>query len=1016
MRALYLLAAAAAWIVTWIVSLSHPVAWAAVDFAKEVRPVLSDACFHCHGPDASTRMAGLRLDLKAAAFEARKNGAAIVPGKPEDSAILKRIEHAKPALRMPPPQAHKTLSPKQIATLKQWIAEGAPWKEHWAFLAPERHAPPVVKNEAWVRNPIDRFILARLEKEGLTPAAEADRRTLARRVSLDLTGLPPEPRDVEAFLADTRPDAYEHYVAKMMASPHYGEHRARYWLDAARYADTHGLHIDNYREMWQYRDYVIRAFNQNTRFDRFTRDQIAGDLLPNRTVEQWIASGFHRNNVTTNEGGVIEDEVAAMYAKDRVDTTGTVFLGLTVGCATCHDHKFDPILQKDFYSMAAFFRNTTQKPLDGNISDTPPVIFLPAKQDEARWPRVEPELIAARGRMGGLIDARKPGAFREGKRLKAAWRIDSIEAPVDQKPGQALREEANFDWIDADKPFSLAARIYYPKPDDNWTLLSKINGAEELSAKKRGWSFDIQGRQAQFRFFGNENESITARSGANAKMQPGNWYHVVVTYDGSRRKKDSFEVYFNAIRVPVEGRTDNSRPGLLGSVATSEPMRIGTDGGKRKFAGGKLEDLRIYQRVLSSEEVTLLSLLPEARKGNAFAVARWDAFEKDKKVREEMERIAALEREHKEILKRGSVTHVMVERQDQMPSANILFRGMYDQPRDKVMADVPEVLGGLGNKFPKNRLGLAEWLLQKENPLFARVAVNRYWQEVFGTGLVKTADDFGSQGEPPSHPELLDWLAVEFRESGWDVGHMMRLMVTSATYRQQAVASEEKMRVDPDNRLLARGPRFRMDGEMVRDYALAASGLLVRKIGGPSVRPYQPEKIWETVAMEQSDTRFYQQDHGEGLYRRSMYTFWKRSAPPPAMDIFNAPSRENCTVKRERTNTPLQALLTMNDVQFVEAARVLAGQAIKAHKNDFDRQLDFLTERLVTRRFSDKEREISKAAYREFLRHYDSQLADAKKLVATGEWPVDTKVPATEHAALTMLTSQLLNLDEVLNK
>jgi hypothetical protein len=1012
MRELRLLVAVAAWIVP---SLSQ-IAWGAVDFAKEVRPVLSDACFHCHGPDASTRMAGLRLDLKAAAFETRKNGAAIVPGKPEESAILKRIEHPKTALRMPPPQAHKTLTPKQIATLKQWIAEGAPWKEHWAFLAAERHPAPVVKNEAWVRNPIDRFILARLEKERLQPAAEADRRTLARRVSLDLTGLPPQPKEVEAFLADTRADAYEQYVAKLMESPHYGEHRARYWLDAARYADTHGLHIDNYREMWQYRDYVIRAFNRNTRFDQFTRDQIAGDLMPNRTVEQWVASGFHRNNVTTNEGGVIEDEVAAMYAKDRVDTTGTVFLGLTVGCATCHDHKFDPILQKDFYSMAAFFRNTTQKPLDGNISDTPPVIFLPAKQDEARWPRVEPELLAARGRMGDWIDARKPGTFREGKRLQASWQVDAVEIPVDQEPGKAVRQEAKFDWIDPDKPFTLVTRVYYPKPDDNWTLLSKINGAEELGAKKRGWSFDIQGRQAQFRFYGDENESITARSGANAKMQPGNWYHVAITYDGTRRKKDAFEIYFNAIRVAHEGRTDNSRPGLKGSAATSEPMRIGTDGGKRKFAGGKLEDLRIYQRVLSSEEVVLLNLLQEARKGTAHAVARWEALEKDKKVREEMQRIAALEREHKEILKRGSVTHVMVERDDQMPSANILFRGMYDQPREKVLADVPEVLGGLGNKFPKNRLGLAEWLLQKENPLFARVAVNRYWQEVFGTGLVKTADDFGSQGEPPSHPELLDWLAIEFRESGWDVKHMMRLLVTSATYRQQAVATEDKVRVDPDNRLLARGPRFRMDGEMVRDYALASSGLLVRTIGGPSVKPYQPERIWETVAMDQSDTRFYQQDHGEGLYRRSMYTFWKRSAPPPAMDIFNAPSRENCTVKRERTNTPLQALLTMNDVQFVEAARVLAGHAIQAHKNDFDKQLDYLTERLVTRRFSDQEREISRSAYREFLRHYDSQPSDAKKLIATGEWPVDSKSPASEWAALTMLTNQLMNLDEVLNK
>jgi hypothetical protein len=527
---------------------------------------------------------------------------------------------------------------------------------------------------------------------------------------------------------------------------------------------------------------------------------------------------------------------------------------------------------------------------------------------------------------------------------------------------------------------------------------------------------DISGRQLNFRFMGQDGETITARSGAAARMVAGNWYHVAVTYDGTRRKKDSFEVYFAGTRVVTEGRTDSSRPGLRGSTFTPEPMRIGGNGGKGKFTGGKIEDLRVYRRALSTEEVVLLSLLPDARAGKAHALARWEAARKDKRARQEIARLAELEIEKKTLLRRGAVTHVMVEKEDSKPMANILFRGMYDQPREKVEADVPAVLGGLGDKYPKNRLGLAEWLLRPENPLFARVAVNRFWQEVFGTGLVKSADDFGNQGEAPSHPELLDWLTVEFRESGWDAQRMIRLMVTSAAYRQQALATEEKLRLDPDNRLLARGPRFRMDGEMVRDYALAASGLLVRTIGGPSVKPYQPENIWETVAMDQSDTRFYQQDHGDALYRRSLYTFWKRSAPPPSMDIFNAPTREVCTVKRERTNTPLQALLTMNDVQFVEAARVLAERAMKTHKDDFDRQLDFITERLVTRRFTGQERELSRQAFRDYLKHYDTTLPDARKLLATGEYPVDAKLPRPEWAALTMLTNQLMNLDEVLNK
>jgi hypothetical protein len=981
----------------------------AVDFTRDVRPILSDACYHCHGPDQETRMAGLRLDQAADAYAPRKAGTPIVPGKPELSLIIQRIEHAKPALRMPPASAHKTLTAEQISILKQWITEGAEYKAHWAFQPISRPIPPDMTT--WVRNPIDRFILARLREAKLEPAPEADRRTLARRASLDLTGLPPEPEEVAKFLADKNPDAYERYVDRLLASPHYGEHRARYWLDAARYGDTHGLHIDNYREIWHWRDYVISAFNKNTRWDQFTREQLAGDLFPNRTQEQWIASGFHRNNVTTNEGGVIEDEVAAMYAKDRVDTTATVFLGLTLGCATCHDHKFDPLTQKDFYSMAAFFRNTTQKPLDGNISDTPPVVFIPAKEDKSRWSTLASEILTTQGRLGAIADAQQHKPFREGKLLKASWQLDQFE--VNSMPAYT---DQRFQLIQPDKPFTIAMRVYYPAPDANWTVISQVNGQVTESKDKRGWTFDIQGRQATFRFFGENGEMIVARSGAAGRMMPGNWYHVAITYDGTRRKDRAFQVYFNSIRVPVEGRVESARPVLRGSTANQEPLRIASDGGKGKFTGGAIEDLRIYERILSSEEVHLLSLLPSVREKKPYALARWNAFQDSKDYRRNLDHLARLESEEKGILSRGAVTHVMVEKEDSPAKANILFRGMYDQPREEVLADVPAILGSLGDKYPRNRLGLADWLLEKENPLFARVTVNRFWQEVFGAGLVPSSDDFGNQGMAPSHPELLDWLAEEFRDSGWDVKNLLRLMVTSATYRQQAAATEDKLKADPQNVLLSRGPRFRMDAEAVRDYALAASGLLVRTIGGPSVKPYQPENIWETVAMESSDTRFYVQDHGDNLYRRSMYTFWKRSAPPPAMDIFNAPTREVCTVKRERTNTPLQALLTMNDVQFVEAARVLAGKAIATHKNNFDLQLDYLTERLVTRKFTEQEREISRQAYRDYLRHYDSTPADAAKLTSIGEFPVDPKLPRPEWAALTLLTNQLMNLDEVLNK
>lgn len=993
------------------------VVWGAdnVDFRREVRPILSDQCFHCHGPDKDSRMAGLRLDVKTDAFAARKNGTPIVPGKPEESLILKRILHEKASLKMPPPSSHKSVTKAQVETLRKWIAQGAPWQEHWSFTAPVKAAPPEVSEAAWSKTAIDRFLHARLQREGLTPAAEADRRTLARRVALDATGLPPEPAEVEAFVKDTRPDAYERYVDKMLASVHYGEHRARYWLDAARYADTHGLHVDNYREMWLYRDWVIQAYNKNLRFDEFTRDQLAGDLIPNRTKEQWIASGFHRNNVTTNEGGVIEEEVEAMYAKDRVDTTGTVFLGLTVGCATCHDHKFDPITQKDFYSMAAFFRNTTQKPLDGNISDTPPVLFNPLPGDVARWGQVDEDLIRLRGLRGARADelaGKGKRDFKLPKSYQPVWSLDKIEFG----PDGGLKEEKGFNRIQADKPFTVAMWVYYPKPDDNWTLLSQYNSKEKDGSTVRGWTIDIQGRQPLMKMIGERGQPITARGGNAAKMTPGNWYHVAFTYDGSRRKKDSFELYFNGTKIAHDGRQETARPQLDGSIVNQEPLRIGGDGNKRSFKGGALKDVRIYDRVLSSEEIGVLEMLPAAREGKTVELSRvWSAIG-DGKTKKLLQQIASVEQERKMILRRGAVTHIMVERMDQKPMANILYRGMYDQKRDAVEADVPAVLGGLGAGLDKNRRGLAEWLLKEENPLFARTAVNRYWQEIFGTGLVRTSDDLGSQGEAPSHAELLDWLAVDFRENGWDVRRLMKQMMMTAAYRQQSVATEEKLRKDPDNRLLARGPRFRMDAEVVRDYALASSGLLVRKVGGPSVKPYQPEKIWETVAMESSDTRFYQQDSGEGLYRRSLYTFWKRSAPPPAMDIFNAPTREVCTVRRERTNTPLQALLTMNDVQFVEAARHLAQRAMETHKNDFDQQLDFLTERLVSRRFEAKERDIVRASYRDFMRHYDSNPADARKLVAVGESKANPKLPAAEFAALTMVTNELMNLDEVLNK
>ncbi len=1056
--------------------MTPPVDAAGVDFQREVRPILSDACFLCHGPDKGTRMVNLRLDTREGAFAAREHGSPIVPGKPEESLLYQRITAPKPATRMPPVYSHKILTDKQKDTLKRWIEGGAEWKEQWSFAAPVRPNPPAVKAEQWVRNPIDRFILAKVEAAGLQPAPEADRRTLIRRVSLDLTGLPPSPQDVEAFAADKSPNAYSKLLDRLFASEHYGEHRARYWLDAARYADTHGLHIDNYREMWPYRDWVIQAYNRNMPFDKFTVEQIAGDLLPNRTLEQQIASGFHRCNVSTNEGGVIEKEVEAIYAKDRVDTTGTVFLGLTIGCATCHDHKFDPISQKDFYAMAAFFRNTTQAALDGNIPDTPPIIVVPKQQDRTRWLDLETEIASLKNRMA---DARKSPNEEFNHWLDAPERRQ-ISAPLDvvsEMLAVSLEDEARVSrqgtaggmmltpgvtlgdssvpgrkalqfgaksvltlpdsaFITGDKPFSITVSMYMPKGEGNFTVASQLSrrkldppevtkGGDVRKEILRGWTIELNARIPTLRLYGDDGKAIQIRSNGGRRLKAGTWNQLTFTYDGSREQA-GLNLLVDGAAVPTEGRGDTVTH-LQGTVSTSSPLVLGGDGADRYFRDGAIADFRIFSRAITEEEAGLLSVWPdlaESREKNAgeLSDSQREALRlyflnyKDPAYRNLVAETDKANDERRVIRRRGAVTLVMEERTDSKPMANILNRGQYDQPREAVEPNVPSALPPMPASYPRNRLGLAQWLVDSSNPLTSRVAVNRFWQELFGTGIVKTSEDFGSQGEAPSHPELLDWLAVEFRESGWDVKKLFRLMLTSSTYLQASNSTDEKVKKDPDNRLLSRGPRFRMDAEMVRDYALSTSGLLNPSIGGPSVKPYQPDGIWETVAMQQSNTRFYKADTGQKLYRRSLYTFWKRSAPPASMDIFNAPSRESCTVRRERTDTPLQALVTMNDPQFVEAARNLAERAMLSSSNKLDEEIDFLASQLLSRSFEPNERAIAERSYKDYLSYYDSHPSDAKKLLAVGDSKPNSKIPVPEFAALTVVTNQLLNLDEVLNK
>jgi mono/diheme cytochrome c family protein len=1034
-----------------------------VRFNRDVRPILAENCFLCHGPDPGTRKGKLRLDREEGYFGKRENGVMVVPGKPAESPLFHHLTTKDPDDLMPPPKSKKVLKPAEIAIIRKWIEQGARWEPHWAFLKPERPAPPAVKDAAWVRNPVDRFILARLESAGLKPAPEADRRTLARRLSLDLTGLPPSAADVEAFVADRAPDAYEKLVERLLASPAWGEHRGRAWMDAARYADTHGLHFDNFRDIWPYRDWIVKAFNRNQPFDQFTIEQLAGDLLPDPTPDQLIATGFHRCNITTNEGGSINEEVLALYARDRVETTSWVWLGLTANCAVCHDHKFDPVDMKDFYAMSAFFRNTTQGAMDGNIRDTAPVMVLPKAEDEKRWAAVPAEIAAAQKTADGQrkrlrlqfdewiktakpedwdvevakigepdlhlpLDREEPADALRGTGKGAPLGVRSA-TPVAWEPGlrdsKALRFEGKGAVeVDGDvgafgrqSPFSFGAWV---------KVLPGFQGAAPVFARMdddeayRGWDLWIQGSEfASHLIHKWQGDAIKVATTGN-RVKPGQWQHVFVTYDGSS-KAEGFRIYVDGgeAKLKVEANT------LKNDTLTSAPFRVGQRKKGPLLSHAAVQDVRIYGRLLKPGEVRSLALQNRARD----LLARAPRDRKPKELDElfqatsgsdpvlsaATDRVAALEAERKAIRERASVAYIQEEKKNSMPMAAVLFRGDYSKPKEKVEADVIKALHPLPPGAPRNRLGLAQWLVSPENPLTARVTVNRLWQEVFGTGIVKTSEDFGIMGEAPSHPELLDWLAVEFRDGGWDVKRFFRLVVGSATYRQAARATPEKIEKDRDNRLLSRGPRFRMDAEMVRDYALAVSGLLSPKLGGPSVRPYQPEGVWDIVGMPGSNTRDYRPDAGEGLYRRSLYTFWKRAAPPPAMEILNAPAREFSCLRRERTNTPLQALVTLNDPQFVEAARQLAHDVLLRHA-DPSARLDAMFRTVLLRPLAADEKAVLERGLAALRAHYAAKPEDAKALNAVGVRKPDPQVDPSELAAWTLVGNQLLNLDEVLNK
>jgi mono/diheme cytochrome c family protein len=990
-------------------------------YNRDVRPILAENCFACHGPDSAARKADLRLDVREAAVEM----GAVEPGNPDESSVVARVDSTDKQEVMPPPSSHKTLTAEQKDVLRRWIAQGAEYQPHWSLIAPVRPAPPPVADAAWGRTPIDGFVLAGLEAKGLKPAPEADRRTLARRLSLDLTGLPPKPEEVEAFVADASPDAYEKYVDALLRSPAWGEHRGRYWLDAARYADTHGYHFDNYREMWSYRDWVINAFNANMPFDRFALEQIAGDLLPNRTLAQRVASGFNRCAMSTNEGGTIAEENLVGYTRDRTETVGQVFLGLTVGCAVCHDHKFDPISQKEFYELSAFFNNSTQPALDGNVKDSAPIVPVPRPEDLPRWEALPALVDAAKAE----VDARAKAARPEFDAWLAPQTADALAAMLpagdlrlsvglparDEGTPQVAFESAALGDFEKDQAFSFGAWIKVPKAGATGSVLARMDEAKG----HRGWDLWLEGRKLATHIV-HEWPGDALKAVTKEDLPADAWTHVFLTYDGSG-KAAGVKIYIDGSLRESTAAADR----LKGSIRTEVPLKVGRRNASAQIPQVGIADVRVHGRALDGAEVADLAGLGRAwalltkpadkrPAAETDAVFAWWLASRDPASRELREKLAGLESERDAIKARGTIAFVTEEKSEEA-AAFLLFRGQYDQRRDPLKAATPAALPPMPEELPRNRLGFAQWLLRPEHPLTSRVTVNRFWQELFGQGLVRTTGDLGVSGEQPSHPELLDWLAVEFRESGWDVKRFYKLLVTSAAYRQSAAATPEKLEADPSNRLISRGPRFRMDAEMVRDYALASSGLLVEKLGGPSVRPYQPSGVWEAVAMPESNTRNYKADTGEGLYRRSLYTFWKRAAPPASMDILNAPSREVCTVRRERTDTPLQALVTLNDPQFVEAARALA-QRVLAESPDFDARADALARRVLARPLREEEASVLRESYGRLAAYYQAHPEDAEKLLAVGEAPRVPDQPPAEAAAWTMLANQVLNLDEVLNK
>jgi hypothetical protein len=1021
-------------VIGWFVS-SLSAKKSEISYNRDIRPILSNHCFSCHGLDEGHRKAKLRLDVREEAIMSRDGIQAIAPGSIEDSESWMRIISDDEDDVMPPPETHKSLTAEEKELVKKWIEEGAPYEGHWAFSTPKKAEVPKVNG---TKNPIDAFIHDRLKQEGLAASPSAEKETLLRRVYLDLTGLPPTLEELDAFITDQSPNAWEKVIDNLMNRTAYGEHMARFWLDLARYADTHGLHLDNERSMWLYRDWVVKAFNQNLPFDEFTRWQLAGDLLPDRTIDQQVASGFNRCNVTTGEGGSIAEEWIYRYAVDRTSTAVEVWMGLTAGCATCHDHKFDPLSTKEYYSMYSFFHSAADPAMDGNKLDTAPVIQVPSKEQKAELNKLDKQIAEAK------------------KNFNQALSKFKYEDPANQKPSPKPEVSKNI-WFEDDFPegklITVGGDVKFTNQKEGPVFKGKksltktvedkigqdvLTEAENLAIPRNGTFFvhcfldpenPPEAIMLQFYVNGWNHRAVWGDHEKIGWGKEGTHQRVVMGKLPKTRKW--VELKFPAAKIGLSAKTKVTgfaltqfsgtvnwdHLGISSTIDKPNDPHYSWSAWKKQPENQRNKDLdKVLQRRLKGKDPKKWNSRDE---NDAFTYWRNNVY------RDFPKHLTALKQKKEEIDKKKEAlnkeipsTFVMADLPKPRESF-VMVRGQYDNPGEKVSRGVPAFLPDLPPK-PKdrdyNRLDLANWLVREDHPLTSRVIVNRIWQQFFGTGLVKTSSDFGTQGDLPSHPELLDWLAVQFMEEGWDFRTFIKRILTSRTYRQSSKVSPSLLKKDPDNRLLARGSRYRLDAEIVRDQSLHLSGLLVGKVGGHGVMPYQPPNIWEPVGFGRSNTRYYKQGKGDDLYRRSLYTFYKRTAPAPFMSTFDAPNREQSCSDRGKTNTPMQALQLLNDIQHMEAARNFAQKIIQKGGNQDKAKISWAWRTATSRKPSQEEIEIVNDVLDQNRKRYSQDQEAAENLIGFGESEPDANIQPPELASWTLTANMILNLDEVVNK